>query len=202
MRGPCPLRQVEVEHDQAHDDEHGVGPDAQVGGPVAARAESRSKRTEPSSGGMGTRLNAIRPMLPTLKKKTIWAESDRRVERRVDRGAEDGDEHDGADGGQDGIGGRPGQRHQHALIARAAQPGRVDRHRLGPPEDAERRPGPAGPARSACRPGRCGRSGLRVRRPARFAVSSPKSAGHPAVRDLVQDDGRHDHAEEDDLVAA
>ena len=104
-----------------------------------------------------------------------------------------------ADGGQHHVGGRPGQGHQHALVSGAPEPRRVDRDRLGPPEDAGR--GDDHHRRHDERS-----HGIDVHQRVEAEPTRPggrviaEESGHPAVRDLVEDDRRDHHQEEDDLL--
>ena len=96
--------------------------------------------------------------------------------------------------------GRPGSRPGSRCAGCAS--GRVDREPAWRSRRHPGRPGRAPRGGPGCPKGSTWRTGLRVSRPARLAVSSPNARAVDAVGQLVQDDRGHHHGEHHDRRAA
>ncbi len=159
---------------------------------------------EPSSGGIGSRLNRPRSRFTTANEKTISSTRSPvdAVERAAEASAlveepargERGERH------QDEVRRRAGEADEHDVAPRLAETLRVHRDRLGVPDDRE-----AGQGTESREHERA--EGIdvrdRVERQAagalRRVVAAPER--DDPVADLVEDDGDHQAAEEDDHLA-
>ena len=113
-------------------------------------------------------------------------------------GSDEVDEGEPEDRRQERVRRRAGQRDEHALVARAAQPSDVHRDGLGPAEEADRPEGQEGGDDQ--RADRVDVDDGVQRQPARsLGGVVAERVGHDAMRHLVQDDRRHHDTEDDDL---
>ena len=190
------------EHEQEQHEEPvraGTGTSAAATPP----GSTRSMSAEPSSGGIGSRLNSPRNRFTTANENRIWMPSGRSSNVNTERHRRSGRR-------------APGPRARRRPSARSSWParrgsrracrgagcacGRVHRHRLGPREHRERRASAPIAGRTIEPNGSMCGIGLSVSRPASLAVSSPNHERDDAVADLVQDDRDDEAAEEDDRL--